>query len=733
MTRRAGELLLEIRAEEMPPRLVPEVASRLGTRLFEVLMGAGLAPREIQSGYTRRRLVYHCLDLPQAERPRSRQEIGPPAAEAWDADGEPTDALIAFSRRLAVATEDVTEVHTERGRYAGIEQELPGRATRDVLATALPSILADVPFEQSMLWGAGQGPWLRPILSILALLDGEPIPFAFCGIEAGASTAGHPILSPERFVVANAADYFDKLAARGIVVRAEARQAILVEALKARVAEHDGADLDEAVDNVAEVVARMALDCEIPGLVQGDLDPAHMKLPEEIIVATLSERPGAIVLRDRSGGLAPRFLAVTDRPDDPSGRVRAGYERAVYGRLADAAFLRATDRQRPLAAHAAIRLAELDCPHGGSWADHDRRVGVLAAALLEELGRSELGPAAEMAASLLHADRVTALVAELGLPPGMVGGLYARDDGHDESVWQAIYDHNAPRGHDDPLPRGEVGRVIALADRLLRLGAARGGARQPPIAADRKLRRLADGAVRLLIESRFGLDVDLVVGRAVRLLGSTVTLEHDTLTTAVADLLRARAYRLLGRHGFAFEEVDAASAVAGGSLVDLLGRVEALRRRQGDPILAALARTARRIERVVAGTDATALPESPIEPAEQVLADTLSQVRRALDTAIAAEQWDDALDALVPLIGAVDRFFEEVLVMAEDPRQRAERLALLHATRRLLRRVGNLGKLDAGGGSAPRVRVADVQSNPEDGVEGAAERESRGAEMGGAS
>jgi glycyl-tRNA synthetase beta chain len=200
-------------------------------------------------------------------------------------------------------------------------------------------------------------------------------------------------------------------------------------------------------------------------------------------------------------------------------------------------------------------------------------------------------------------------------------------------------------------------------------------------------------------------------------LGTDLALEHQALTTSVANLLRDRADRLLGRRGFAFEEVAAASAVAGGSLIDLLGRVEALRRRQGDPDLAALARTARRIERVVAGTDSVAVPEALSEPAEQALADAIATARPAVDAAAAAKQWDQALAALIPLVAAVDRFFEEVLVMSEDPMQRTDRLALLHATRRLLRRVGNLSKLSVGGGAANCARSNRGLSK---GAEGAA-------------
>jgi len=347
-----------------------------------------------------------------------------------------------------VAVSEVREVRTERGAYAAVVRPAARRATRALLAEALPRILAELPDGEAMVWGEGRGPWLRPIRGLLALFDSEPIPFSFCGVVAGVSTAGHPILSPERFTVRDGADYFEKLEARGIVVRVGERRARLAAALEARAAALGG-----VVDEVTAVVARMALDCEIPGLVDGAIAPEHLALPEEIVIATLAQQPGAVVLRDRDGALLPRFLTVIDRLDDPSGRVRAGYERSVYGRLADAAFLRAADRRRSLAEHAANR-ADLACPFGGTWADHRRRIRALAAAWLDALGAGVERPLAEQAAGLLDADLSTALVAELGLPSGMVGGLYAREDGLDEAVWQAINDQHAPAGVDDPLPRG---------------------------------------------------------------------------------------------------------------------------------------------------------------------------------------------------------------------------------------------------------------------------------------
>lgn len=684
----AGELLIELRAEEMPPRLVPQVARRLGTRLFEELMGAGLAPTEVTSGQSRRRIVFWCRGLPASARPREVREIGPPAAEAWDDGGEPTEALVAFAARIDAPLEDIVELRTERGAYAGVVREVAGRTAPEILMAKLPGLLAESTDEQAMVWGARRGPWLRPLSSLIVLFEGQVVPLSVFGVDAGDHSSGHPVLSPERFSVASAAEYFERLTERGIVVRLEERRGRLAAALEQSAKEHGG-----VIEDSAAVVARMALDCEIPGLVEGRIAPEHMALPEAILCAALAERPGAVVLRDATGALLPRFITVMDRLDDPDGVVAAGYERAVAGRLADVVFLRDLDRRSSLARHAE-RLADLRSPFGGTWADHGERVGALAGRALDLVGETALHPAAELAASLIHADRVTALVTELGLPAGLVGGTYAREEGLDDAVWQAIADHRMPRGTDGPLPRGRVGRAVALADRLLRIcGALR--AREADAPPSRSTLRAADAAVRLLIEGKVDLDLDLLVGRAVRLGEAAASpVDPSALTVRVADLLRARAERLLARRGFAFDEI-AAAALTGGRLVDLLSRAEALRGRRDAPELGVLVRAARRIERMVVGADIELVQgsEDSDDEAEARLETAIESVRTTVGDALADERFDVALEALEPLGPAVDRFFEEVLVMAEDPRRRARRLALLATVRRLLLRVARLTEL----------------------------------------
>lgn len=692
-----GELLVELRAE-LPPRLVGRLARRLASRLFEELMSRGLGPRALRTGATRRRLMVCCSGLPAREPDREETVLGPPAADAWDDDGAPTAALIGFAERLAVEPAAVSSMQTEKGRYAGIARHRVGQPLAAVLAALLPRLLAELPRGRTMVWGEGRGPWVRPLQGIVALLDGQVLDFSFAGVAAGNTTAGHPILSPKPFAVRDHADYRRQLGRRGIVVGLAERRQVFLERLSARLdalqarlpRSGDGPEADDG-----GVVTRMALSCEIPGLVEGDFDQAFLALPEEILLAVLGAHPGAIVPRGADGKLMPRFLTVADRADDPSGRVKAGYQRVVAGRLTDARFLRQADRRQPLAERAR-ELERLAMPAGlGSWAAQATRVQGLAEAVLNEIGDQRAVPHAREAAALLKADLGTRLVSELGALQGVIGGLYAREEGYVEPVWQALYDQRLPRGIDDPLPRGPVGRAVAVADRLDRVVGLVAAAGVPAANKDRHgLRPLTQGLVRLLLEGELDVDLDLLVARAALGYGEALPRSADDTVAEVRAFLLDRVRHLLGRRGFAFDEIEAATAIRANRLPDLVARVAALNAVRAEGDFHAVVRAAKRIVNMVAGADEHSLrDELLVEDAERGLADTLKTVRAAVDDAVALGRYPEGLRAMGELVPALDRFFADVLVMDEDRERRHNRLALLQATRRVFWRIARLREM----------------------------------------
>ncbi|HEX9671277.1 MAG TPA: glycine--tRNA ligase subunit beta, partial [Thermoanaerobaculia bacterium] len=671
-----GEYLLEVRSEEIPARMLPGATRELATRLFEELMARGLGPREVDTGYTPRRLVLVLSGLPEREPDRDEQVMGPPARAGYGPDGAPTQALLGFARRCGVAPEALARVQTEKGEYLAATKRTAGRATAEVLAELVPRILAALSWPKTMRWGSGEGPWVRPVHGIVSLFDGRPVPFTFFGVETGDRTVGHPVLSPQEFQVRGAEQYRQELATRRIEVRPAVRKTALLEGMRER-AESLGGTL---VDDPALLEKLVAL-CEIPGVLEGEFDPSYLELPREVLVTSLRDHQSAFTVAGReNGGLLPSFLTVMDRPDDPAGRVRAGNEWVVAARLADAGFFYAEDRKVPLAARAG-QLAHLGFHEAlGSYAAKADRLEALAGWIARRLGWEEEAGPAEEAARLLKLDLTTDMVKEFTSLQGVMGGIYLREQGVEEAVWQAVYDQYLPASTEDPIPRGRVGRVAGLADRLdtlvgfFGLGLVPTGSRDPY-----GLRRAAQGVVRIALEGEIALDLDAAAAQAVALYGAKLTRAVGPILADLRPFLADRVRYLLGLAGYAYDEIEAALAVGWSELPDLRARVDAVHKAREEEGFLTVALAAKRIANILRGVEEElALDEALlVEAAEQDLFAAYEALAAEVEAGSARHDHEGVLRQVAHLAPVLDRFFVEVLVMAPDERLRTNRLALL--------------------------------------------------------
>ncbi|HSM13953.1 MAG TPA: glycine--tRNA ligase subunit beta [Thermoanaerobaculia bacterium] len=708
-----AELLLEVRLEEVPARMLPGAARELATRVFEELVARGLAPGEVEAGFTPRRLWLILGKLPLKERDRSESLVGPPLQAAFAADGSKRPAfegflgkagvaeselllaearkgaLIRVVRRLAERPVDLAE---EKGLYLAAERTVTGRPTSDVLADLLPTLLRSLSWAKTMRWGTSTGPWVRPVHGVVALLDGEVVDFELFGIRSGRETSGHPTLSPERFEVVAAADWKAKLAERGIVPLPEERKRILRAGMAERAAAVEGrlVDDDELLDKLAAI-------CEIPGVLEGSLDEAFLELPREVLVASLRDHQSALTV-EKGDGLAPVFLTVMDRPDDPAGRVRAGNEWVVAARLADARFFFEKDRERPL--EASIGALEGLGFHQklGSYAEKRRRLLALGAALSERLrASSDESAALERALSLLKVDLTTEMVREFTSLQGVVGGIYARADGLAESVWQAIYDQYLPAGAEDSLPRGLVGRLAALADRLdtlvgfFGLGLVPTGSRDPF-----GLRRAALGVVRIVLEGDLEIDLEAAAKDAHGGYAASLANDPDETWSRLAPFLEDRARYLLGLRGYAHDEIEAGLGATGGALRSLAlldSRVAALhgvRDRAGFLSVALSSKRLVNILKDVRGPLPEPDPKVLSSDAEAALLAASAELEGEIEAGLAAVDFARALAAVERFAEPLDRFFVEVLVMDPDETVRVHRLALLDRIRRSIASIADL-------------------------------------------
>jgi glycyl-tRNA synthetase beta chain len=682
-----GEYLLEVRSEEIPARMLAAGVRELATRVFEELMARGLEPREIETGYTPRRLVVRLSGLPACEPDREEQVMGPPVRAAYAGDGSPTPALLGFARRCGVEPGALARVVTAKGEYLAATRRTAGRPAGQILAELMPRILAGLSWPKTMRWGAGKGPWVRPVHGLVSLLDGEVVPFELFGIAAGDQTRGHPILSPRPLRVRGGADYRRKLAARHIEVDPKLRRAALAEAMQARAVALGGRLVEDG-----PLLDKLAALCEIPGVLEGGFDAAFLELPAEVLATSLRDHQSAMtVVSPGDGRLLPYFLTVMDRPDDPAGRTRSGNEWVVAARLADARFFYAADLEAGLARRAE-QLARLAFHERlGSYADKTERLAALCELLCAELGWADAAPAAVAAARLLKADLASEMVKEFTSLQGIMGGLYARREGRPEPVWQAIYDQYLPASSDDPIPRGRAGQVAGLADRfdtlvgMFGLGLVPTGSKDPF-----GLRRTAQGAVRIAFEGGLEVNLGRLVAAAAELYGERLAGGGGALA-ALRPFLDDRIRYVLGLYGYAYDEIEAALAGGAAELPDLRARVDAIHQVRGEPGFLSVVLAAKRIANIV--KDA---PEQPLDPgalteaAERELAAAFAGLRAAVDEAAAAGDYEGCLRRISELAPVLDRFFVEVLVMDPDERLRANRIALLQAILRTLSRTARL-------------------------------------------
>ncbi len=684
-----GEYLLEVRSEEIPARMLGPGVRELAPRVFEELMARGIGPREVETGFTPRRLVLILSGLPEREPDREEQVMGPPVRAAFGADGAPTQALLGFAKRTGLEPDQIARVKTDKGEYLAATKKIAGRPTREVLAEIVPRILTGISWAKTMRWGSGEGPWVRPVHGVVSLLDGEVVPFELFGIQAGDESEGHPTLSPGVFGVSSVEDYRRHLAARAIEVRPAERRRALHETMLARASELGGVLVDDPA-----LLDKLTAICEIPGVMEGRFGDAFLELPAEVLSTSLRDHQSALTVASPNdeGKLLPCFLTVMDRPDDPIGRARSGNEWVVAARLADARFFYGEDRKLPLTERAE-QLQRLNFHEKlGTYAAKTERIVALSAAICDQLGWGAEKPQAVDAARLLKVDLTTEMVKEFTSLQGIMGGIYAREEGMPEAVWQAIYDQYMPASADDRIPRGRAGQVVGLADRMDSLVGIFGLGLIPTGSKDPfGLRRAAQGVVRIALEGGLPIDLEAVAAKAASLYGDRLTRGPEQILEDLRPFLADRIRYILGLAGYAYDEIEAALAVGISNLPDLRARVDALHKVREEAAFLSVVLAAKRIANIVKDAAEAPLDESLLEePAERELAEAFAGLRSDIEEAAAAGDYERCLRRIADLAPVLDRFFVEVLVMAEDPKVRRNRIALLQAIGRAVSRTAKL-------------------------------------------
>lgn len=704
------DFLLELRCEEIPARMQLKASDDLARLLIDELARAGLKAAAIDSFVTPRRLALIARGLPMETAAVSEEHKGPRTSA-------PAQALEGFLRKTGL-TQD--QLQDRDGVWFAVVNK-PGRPTAQVLAEAVPAVIRAFPWPKSMRWGKASITteslrWVRPLQGIVALLGGDVVPMEVDGIASGRDTVGHRFHSSGPVTIDGADDYADALRAAHVIASHQERQAIIA----ARADEIAAAKGYTVIEDKGLVAENAGL-TEWPVPLIGDFDPAFLDVPPEVIQLTLRINQKYFVLRDAAGKLAPAFICTANiDAKDGGAEIVAGNRKVLAARLSDARFFWEQDKKTRLADHAKKLERITFHEQLGTVAGKVARVAKLAEWLAREGIVPGCDPAlARQAAELCKADLVTEMVGEFPELQGVMGGYYAREEGLDPQVADAIRDHYKPVGQGDDVPTAPVTVAVSLADKLdtlvefFEVGLLPTGSKDPFALRRAALAVLAlaqENSIRLrlldILGNRFNIERAVLLAAAMAedgqplkgdfLPASLEVAERATRNVKLLDFFADRLKVQQKEAGVRHDLIDAVFALGGeDDLVRLLARVKALQSfiatDDGANLLAGYKRAANILKKEA--FEPGGVNPTP-EPAEAALAAALDTAEPAAAAAIADERFEDAMAALATLRAPIDGFFTDVIVNDPDPAKRAARLALLTRVRDAVHGVADFSRIE---------------------------------------
>ncbi len=674
------QLLLELLTEEIPARMQAKAQADLERAVTDKLADAGLKAGEVRAFSGPRRLCVVVDGLPEKSADVQEERKGPKV-------GAPDKAVEGFLRGAGLESIDQAEIQDgKKGQFYVAIIEKPGTATTEIVAQMVPDIIRNFHWPKSMRWGTGDLRWVRPLQRILCAFDGEVVPFEVDGIASGNETQGHRVMGAGPFAVSNFDEYSKVLSEEGhVVIDREVRKATIEAEAKA-LCEADGLEL---VDDkgLLEEVAGLA---EYPVVIMGDMDPQFLTLPPEVITLSMRVHQKYFAVRDpKTGDLAPKFIVVANLKAQDGGKViAAGNSKVLSARLADGVFFWENDKAIKLESRLESLGNIVFHEKLGSVGDKVERVSALAKELAPIVGAKP--EEAEKAAKLAKCDLVSEMVFEFTELEGVMGRYYAMEEGQPQHIADAIRDHYKPKGPSDAIPTEPTAVAVALADKLDTLVGFWAIDEKPTGSKDPfALRRAALGVIRLVLENDVRLGLKEFCGKAEKSID---------LLSFFADRLKV----YLRDKGQRHDLIDAIFALGEDDLVLITKRVEALGSfldtEDGANLLAGQKRAINILakEEKKDGSAITGEIDKKMlsEAAELSLHEALNAATAKAETALAKENFEEAMSALSLLREPVDKFFDDVIVNADDKEVRTNRLRLLAKIRDVTSQVADFTKIE---------------------------------------
>ena len=681
--------LVEIGTEELPPKALKTLATSFADNVEAELNQAGLTFDKIEWFAAPRRLAVKVLNLATQQPSKEIEKRGPAVSAAFDAEGKPTKAAEGWARGCGITVEQAERIATDKGEWLVHRAKIEGQPTKNLLNDIVANALAKLPIPKPMRWADKTVQFIRPVHTVTMLLGDELIEGEILGVASARTIRGHRFLGEKEFEIQHADQYPQLLREKGSVVADfnERKAEILAKSQAKATALGGVADIEESL--LEEVTSLV----EYPNVLAAKFEERFLAVPAEALVYTMKGDQKYFPIYDKDGKLLPHFIFVSNiNPEDPTAIIE-GNEKVVRPRLTDAEFFFKTDLKQKLVDRLPRLETVLFQQQLGTLKDKTDRIEQLAGEIAKQIGADEAK--AKRAGLLSKCDLMTNMVFEFTDTQGVMGMHYARHDGEDEEVAVALNEQYMPRFAGDELPKSLVASAVALADKFDTLTGIFGIGQAPKGSADPfALRRAALGALRIIVEKNLPLDLEDLVKKSAALFGDKLT--NQNVVADVVDFMLGRFRAWYQDEGIAVDVIQAVLARRPPRPADFDARVRAVSHFRTLDSAEALAAANKRVSNILAKADA-AIGEinltACVESAEKALAEAVLALRTEVQPLIAQGDYTAVLDKLANLRAPVDNFFDNVMVNAEDPALRQNRLAILNTLQDLFLQVADISVL----------------------------------------
>jgi len=680
--------LLEIGTEELPPGVIEPAACELLRRICARLEEEGLKTGAGEIFYTPRRITVRISDVPE-EKPGGVVELqGPPKRAGFDPEGKPSKTAIGFARAQGKGVEDLYVKTTPKGEYLFVKKDVPPVPVKAILEKSLPDLVPTLPFPKTMRWSSSGLRFSRPIRWILCLFGAEKVRFEFDGIESGSWTMGHRNFSSQPVVIARPEDYERVLLGCRVMVNPAQRREAVSERCRQLAQEVGGAVVPDPA-----LIEETVNITEYPEPIRCQFNPDYLVLPKEVLITALKMHQRCFSIQGQNGKLLPFFIAVANTPGCDKDWVRFWYERAIESRLRDARFFVESDLKVGLTPLVEEEKRVVWIEGLGSYYEKTQRLRELCRFLARTIGGvDEL--LLDRAALLCKADLLTSVVREKEFTSlqGVMGGIYAKLLGEPDLIAQAIKEHYLPKSPQDRLPESLLGSVLSIADKTDNIVGTYLAGEIPTGSEDPfGVRRQATGVLLIILQKRLPVGIPELVNKGLALLGSSDCKVQDM----VLELFRERLSAILAEEGIRYDVANAVLATVWHTPSEARARAQALVEFRDQPEFARLIVGQKRVANILRGQEVSGLPDQALfqEEAERVLWDEAQKIASELKDKLQRADYRSALELLLSLRPAIDRLFDDVLVMCEDESLRMNRLRLLSYVRSLFAQVADLSQI----------------------------------------